>query len=1107
MARRRKKTRAAQNAKKKEDQSPMLVDKSLPALPPSEAPQRRAYTPESNLSTGRDNATPTELSPRPPQRYQNESSSRSSSRPRDRDRSPAGRPSNDGPNLTLPTTTYRNNRHSVISHGSELSGGDGESFFIPLALDPSPGPPNGSRGPSDSWADAAKKNNKESQGPDRDHVAGKLKTPNDGRSREPSGASPHIAFQEKGRQPPAELDATPRDPIRKAPPRGRTSVKKDSPSVDDSRVQHVESPSSTNPIKSQTSGESFKLGEVPKGKRAGSAKNGAQSDGTSGESTSRGSPVGISPFPYRKEPPMGAPRSDAPKKQAVPERTGTPQPPQDQKTREEEARQSAESNDSAPSVRDAANKSIARKEISAGLATNNISSMSSSSSSATSPSSTSSSEATGTAPTLHGKPISAPLNTLPLADELASRTPTRPPGPQQQNSTTYMAPRAAPPAPASSLLSAPQNKESQGPTNGVPVSPVLPRWSAGGDFTMDEDMARILGGADETSQSILRRVSNAVRHGRTGSEASIAARNAGHARSVSETTTRTAQSPRWPKTPVQGANVDARDISSPISTTSPTTVTEDPALLRRQLRNSEQRVAELERQFSNEKDLQTLNKKLLERRKTVSVLDSQTEIMIRQLEVLAGYVEKAKDSKQPLNIAELEDSAIKDFVQKLERLKQTMSSAVETLYEERNELLEEKEQIVADRDRALVEFEQLSSKNAQLADMNNDLTHQIQERFKAQSGATVDAPRQPMNVLGIYTSHHKEKSSASLHLDDASLRPSTSTTMLGSVSSYQQSTDPDSTTEPAVLAAPHVVNIRKGQAKKFNWKKGGQSVAKGVSKGIKGAFSSTERDRNPQFPGQTGDNIGLPYNMTMTAVEAPVPMAPPRPGNIDPARQGFGLFKKGSALPKSFSNGSVMAAEAPSTLFGSDLVERAEYERRQIPSVVTRCIEEVELRGMDIEGIYRKTGGSGQVKLIQEGFDKSEDFDISDPSIDITAVTSVLKQYFRKLPVPLLTFDIYDRVLESLSITDDQERCAHLRRTFNLLPPKHRDCLEFLIFHLARVAVRESENLMSPKNLAVVFAPTIMRDHSLEREMTDMHVKNSAVQFVIENSHEIFGNE
>lgn len=626
---------------------------------------------------------------------------------------------------------------------------------------------------------------------------------------------------------------------------------------------------------------------------------------------------------------------------------------------------------------------------------------------------------------------------------------------------------------------------------------------------MDEDMARILGETDESSQSILRRVSNAVRHGRNASDASNSPRHPGHGRSVSETT-RTTASPRWPKTPIAEDPTAPRQISSPISVTSPVSG-DDPALLRRQLRNSEQRVAELERQFNSEKDLKNLNRKLIEKRKTVSVLDSQTEIMIRQLEVLAGYVERAKDSKEPINIAELEDSAIKEFVQKLERLKQTMSGAVEQLYEERNDLLEEKNQIIADRDRALVEFEQLSSKNAQLADMNNDLTHQIQERFKAQSGNSIDSPRPPMNGLGIYTHHHKDKSNVSVQLEEASLRPSTgTTTLIGSVGTYPQAMEQDPSMEPAtVLSAPHVINIRKGQAKKFNWKKGGQSVAKGVSKGFKGAFASVQQERNQQWQGQTGDSIGLPYNMTMAPMESPAGLQPsslPRSISSDPSKQGgFGLFKS-RTMPKSLSNGNVLAPEHASTLFGSDLVERCEYEKQKIPIVVMKCIQEVELRGMDMEGIYRKTGGSGQVKSIQEGFDREgEDFDISDPDIDITAVTSVLKQYFRKLPTPLLTFDIYDRVLESLSIEDDRERCSHLRQTFAMLPPRHRDTLDFLMFHLARVAKRESENLMTPKNLAVVFAPTIMRDHSLEREMTDMHSKNNAVQFVIEHIEQIFG--
>jgi hypothetical protein len=70
---------------------------------------------------------------------------------------------------------------------------------------------------------------------------------------------------------------------------------------------------------------------------------------------------------------------------------------------------------------------------------------------------------------------------------------------------------------------------------------------------------------------------------------------------------------------------------------------------------------------------------------------------------------------------------------------------------------------------------------------------------------------------------------------------------------------------------------------------------------------------------------------------------------------------------------------------------------------------------MDVEGIYRKTGGNSQVKAIQEGFERSDEFDISDPALDITAVTSVLKQYFRKLPMPLLTYDVYDGILEANS--------------------------------------------------------------------------------------------
>ena len=48
---------------------------------------------------------------------------------------------------------------------------------------------------------------------------------------------------------------------------------------------------------------------------------------------------------------------------------------------------------------------------------------------------------------------------------------------------------------------------------------------------------------------------------------------------------------------------------------------------------------------------------------------------------------------------------------------------------------------------------------------------------------------------------------------------------------------------------------------------------------------------------------------------------------------------------------------------------------------------------------------------------------------------------------------------------------------------------------------------MTPLNIAVVFAPTIMRPQSIEREMTDMQLQRVAVQLMLEQSKIVFGEE
>ena len=901
MARRRKKSKAAAaqaKAKEKEGQ----IEKSLPALPPNEIALQSTISPErSTFESDKSTFSPP---PRAQQPSTNDSS-RSSSR-----RAPS--PDRDG--LTLPNTTYRNNRHSVISQESDLNGLGGEDgFYIPLALDPNPGPQYAPRSTSQNVRGGDLIKTKENS---KDYF-NSTRARNQGTATPSSQVStPHIAFQANGRTMSSEhIEGT--DSPRRAAPSSRSASSHASPAIgSDEPKRHLAEAmkSAYANDRGQSSSEQFRLQEVPRRKKSSDSRSGSSQENETVNDMSRhiaGSQAPAHPprrdissnFPGIDSSESGLQKRDG--SYLSLDKVGTPRSSAESRFRNDS--DSTPSSENAPTLpireappRNESSNSIPRKEVGG-------SNHKQSASLAKLEALTSPKTAGDVSPTINGKEISAPL--------LGSQTLQRPDPPQQKLSDTYMAPRE-PPAPPAPRRSA---KEAVGSSAGEVPSTELPRWSAGGDFTMDEDMARILG-ADENSQSILRRVSNAVRHGRAGSEVSTGGRH-GHARSISETTTRQIGSPHWPKTPiVEGDHLGhSRQISSPISLSG--RASDDPAFLRRQLRDSEHRVAELEKQFATTKDLQKVNKQLVEKRKTVSELGSQAELMIRQIEAFAGYVEKARTNKGELDLQEMEDSAIKEFVQKVERLKDSLNRELEVLFVEREQLLEEKDQAIKARDRALIEFEQLSSKNAQLADMNNDLTTQIQERFKAQSGSDVSKS----NGLGIY--HSKDKSS--VHLDDASMN--SGTTIYGSnataIGTYPQPMDVEGDSQ--VFAAPQVVQIRKLPGKKFNWGKKGATVAKGVTKGFKGAFYS-EKDKNHHQQQQwqeqpAGDAIGMPYNMTKAAADSPQqmpPILPPRHASNDPGR--FGLFKKSHNGSKNQSLGdlSALAGPGPQTLFGSDLSEK-----------------------------------------------------------------------------------------------------------------------------------------------------------------------------------------
>ena len=293
---------------------------------------------------------------------------------------------------------------------------------------------------------------------------------------------------------------------------------------------------------------------------------------------------------------------------------------------------------------------------------------------------------------------------------------------------------------------------------------------------------------------------------------------------------------------------------------------EDVSQLKNQLRRAQSRITELETEKNGllEKvhgsaDMQQVNTELRQKRSTMAFLDTQKEMVIRELEVMTEHLSQAKDSGKPLDLTQLQSDILSEFANALQKLKSDLELQIEDLIHRRNELTDEISSLIQMKDKGFQEYESLSTKNHQLNELNSQLVHNIQNLYKAnrQPGNSLDGGRPTASGLGIYT-HQKDNRSESSTTTTTLIDQRSVSTPVVETPLAATIVGPEDTDSATVLNAPQVINIRKGQPKKFNWKKGGQGVAKNITKGLKGAFASGDR-----FPSGQMSRDG-PYNIDST---------------------------------------------------------------------------------------------------------------------------------------------------------------------------------------------------------------------------------------------------
>ncbi|KAF7225881.1 transcript variant X3 [Nothobranchius furzeri] len=156
-----------------------------------------------------------------------------------------------------------------------------------------------------------------------------------------------------------------------------------------------------------------------------------------------------------------------------------------------------------------------------------------------------------------------------------------------------------------------------------------------------------------------------------------------------------------------------------------------------------------------------------------------------------------------------------------------------------------------------------------------------------------------------------------------------------------------------------------------------------------------------------------------------------------------------------------------------------------IPVIVEFCCGLVEEMGLEYTGIYRVPGNNAMVLQLQEQLNKGVDINPAEERWqDLNVVSSLLKSFFRKLPEPLFTNDKYNDFIDANRMENPSERLKTMKKLIRDLPDHYFHTLKFLISHLKTVADHSDKNKMEPRNLALVFGPTLVR--TSEDNMKDM---------------------
>lgn len=204
---------------------------------------------------------------------------------------------------------------------------------------------------------------------------------------------------------------------------------------------------------------------------------------------------------------------------------------------------------------------------------------------------------------------------------------------------------------------------------------------------------------------------------------------------------------------------------------------------------------------------------------------------------------------------------------------------------------------------------------------------------------------------------------------------------------------------------------------------------------------------------------------------------------------------------KQLSPEAQIQEENPTKQFGASLEAIKLHHGEVIPPILRQCVRYLDNPdALEVEGIFRRSPNVQTIKKMKQDVDDGIMIEFSDPH----QAAVLLKTFLRELKQPLLTYELYELVIDFQRTPKDKQLKQAYTIVNERLPEDNYNILKYIIVFLSKVMEREDLNKMTASNLAVVFGPNLIWPENKTISLADIGPINSFTQYLLQNHSKIF---